>query len=152
MELEQFLIEATLDVFKAMVLIDIVPEISGKGEGLSVDANLISCIGLAGDLKGIVAVHCPTAVALDITGAMLGIDVEELGEDCKDAIGEIANMVAGGLKTALVASGRNVELAIPVTVIGSSFRMSGLVGAARVFVPFATPCGHFGVELKYVLA
>ncbi len=141
-----------MDVFNAMVFIEIAPEISGKGEGLAVETNLVSCIGLAGDLKGLVAIHCPAAVALDITGAMLGMDVEELGEDCKDAIGEIANMVAGGLKTALVSSARNVELAIPVTVIGSSFRMSGLVGANRVFVPFATPSGRFGVELKYVVA
>lgn len=151
MELEQFLIDATMDVFNAMVFIEVAPEVSGNDEDLAVDANLISCIGLAGDLKGLVALHCPAAVAMDITGAMLDMDIGELGEDCKDAIGEIANMVAGGLKTAVNASGRNIELAIPVTVVGSSFRTSGLAGAARVFVPFATPSGRFGVELKYVV-
>ncbi|MBM9537444.1 chemotaxis protein CheX [Desulfobulbus alkaliphilus] len=152
MELEQFLIDATMEVFNSMVFIEVVPETSGKTEVLAVDTNLISCIGLAGDLKGVVAIHCPAAVALEITGAMLGMDIEELGEDCKDAIGEITNMVAGGLKTALAPFGSNVELAIPVTVIGSSFRISGLASATRVFVPFGTPCGRFGVELKYIFS
>jgi chemotaxis protein CheX len=50
----------------------------------------------------------------------------------------------------LAASGRTIELAIPVSLVGSSFRTSGLAGTAQVFVPFATPSGRFGVELKYI--
>ena len=37
-------------------------------------------------------------VAKDITGTFLGMEVEELDDDVKDAIGEIANMVAGEFK------------------------------------------------------
>jgi len=153
LELEQFLIDATLEVFTSMIFIEIAPEFVAEGEVIiPIEANLISLIGLAGDLKGVLAIQCPAEVALGITEAMLGMDVDELGEDSKDAIGEIANMVAGGLKAALAAHGRNIELAIPVAVIGSSFRTSGLAGAQRVLVPFSTPLGRFGVEFKFVLA
>ena len=89
---------------------------------------------------------------MGITGAMLGMEVTELDEDAKDAIGEIANMVAGGLKEALAASGRKIELAIPTTVIGKSIRTSGLSGATRVMVPFSCPLGRFGVELRFILS
>lgn len=152
MELEQILIDATLEVFTSMIFLEIAPEIVAEGEIIPIEANLISLIGLAGGLKGVLAIQCPAEVASGITGAMLGMDVDELGEDSKDAIGEIANMVAGGLKAALAEHNRSIELAIPVAVIGSSFRTSGLTGAQRVLVPFVTPLGRFGVELKYVFA
>jgi chemotaxis protein CheX len=128
LEIEQSLINATLEVFASMI------------------------IGLAGDLKGILAIQCPGVVAMGITGAMLGMEVTELGEDAKDAIGEIANMVAGGLKAALAPSGRKIELAIPTTIIGTSIRTSGLSGATRIMIPFFSPIGRFGVELRYVLS
>lgn len=135
-----------------MIFIDISPE-APSDEPISVlEPNLSSLIGLAGDLKGILAVHCPSAVALGITSAMLGMDVTELGEDAKDAIGEIANMVAGGLKVALAPTGKNIELAIPTTVVGQSIRTSGLSGATRIMIPFSSPIGRFGLELRFILA
>ena len=150
--MEQSLIDATLAVFASMIFIDIAPEAPSKCEPVAIASNLCSLIGLAGDLKGILAIQCPGQVAMGITGAMLGMEVTELDEDAKDAIGEIANMVAGGLKEALAASGRKIELAIPTTVIGKSIRTSGLSGATRVMVPFSCPLGRFGVELRFILS
>lgn len=152
MELEKYVIDATLEVFASMIFIDIVPEPPFGAPTAFIDPNLSSFIGLAGDLKGVLAVHCPSALALAITSAMLGMEVTELEEDAKDAIGEIVNMVAGGLKVALASVGRKIELALPSTVIGNSIRTSGLSGASRVMVPFVSPIGRFGVELRFILA
>lgn len=138
-----------MDVFASMVFIDIGPETGDSGE---VDADLSSMIGLAGDLKGILAVKCPADVAMAITGAMLGMEVSELAEDVKDAIGEIANMIAGGLKESLAGCDKKIELAIPTTAIGKSIRTSGLSTASLVQVPFRVPQGSFSVELRYVLS
>jgi chemotaxis protein CheX len=80
------------------------------------------------------------------------MEVTELAEDAKDAIGEIANMVAGGLKVAMAGEGKIIELALPTTVIGNSIRTSGLSGASRVVVPFSSPMGRFAIELRYVMA
>ncbi len=148
MELEKYLTEATLEVFASMVFIDIVPESGAKS---TVDADLSSMIGLAGDLRGILAIKCPADVAMAITGAMLGMEVDELGEDVKDAVGEIANMIAGGLKVSLAGCDKKIELAIPTTAIGKSIRTSGLSSATQVLVPFQSPHGRFAVELRYVL-
>ncbi len=152
LEVENYLIDATLEVFASMIFIDIVPESPSADPASEIDPNLSSLIGLAGDLKGILAVHCSAAVAMGITQAMLGLEVKELGEEVKDAIGEIANMIAGGLKAALAAEGKKIELAIPTTVIGKSIRISGLSGASRVIVPFSSPIGWFGIELRYILS
>lgn len=152
MELDTFLSEATLEVFASMIFIDIEAEGASNEPVTAFAANITSLIGLAGDIKGLLAIHCPGGLALAITSSMLGMEVTELAEDAKDAIGEIANMVAGGLKVAMAGEGKIIELALPTTVIGNSIRTSGLSGASRVVVPFSSPMGRFAIELRYVMA
>ena len=149
--IEQYIADATLEVFAAMIFVDITPGAPLYDKDDKVESNLTSMIGLAGDLRGVLAVHCPEMTARGIAGAMLGMEIEELDEDVKDAIGEIANMVAGSLKTALAGEGKDTELAIPTTVIGKSIRTTGLAGGSRFLVPFSTAVGEFAIEMKYVL-
>jgi chemotaxis protein CheX len=152
LELEHYLTDAMLEVFASMIFIDIAPEAASEDPVSVFEPNLSSLIGLAGDLKGVLAIHCPSAVAMGVTSAMLGMEVTDLGEDVKDAIGEIANMVAGGLKEAMAGTaGKKIELAIPTTVIGKAIRTSGLSGASRIMIPFSCPLGRFALELRYIL-
>jgi len=151
LELEKSLVNAILEVFASMIFIEIEPQAATEESVADFQPNISSIIGLAGDLKGILAIHCPENVALEITSAMLGMEVEALDEDVKDAIGEIANMVAGGLKVALSEEDKKIEIAIPTTVIGRSIRTAGLSGAERIMIPFISPTGRFGVELRYIL-
>lgn len=150
--LPEVISEATAEIFATMIFMDIAPKEPLLDKTDRMESNVTSMIGLAGDLRGILAIHCPGEVARAITGAMLGMDIEKLNEDVKDAIGEIANMVAGGLKIALGEEERDLELAIPTTAFGKSIRLSGIVGAQRFIMPFTTDKGDFGIELKYVLA
>ncbi|WP_310598960.1 chemotaxis protein CheX [Desulfobulbus sp.] len=150
MEIEQFLVDATLEVFASIIPLDIAPEPVGC-DAPAVEPDVSSLIGLAGDLKGVLAVHCPASVALGVTSAMLGMEVAALDEDVKDALGEIANMVAGGLKISLAALNKKIELSIATTCIGKSIRTGGLAGATRATVIFATPAGRFRIELRYIL-
>ncbi len=149
--IERYIIDAVLEVFATMIFIDIKSGDAMTGQDDSIDSNLTSMIGLAGDLQGVLAVHCPESAALGISGAMLGMTIDAINDDVLDAIGEIANMVAGGLKTSLDGDNITTELAIPTTVLGKAVRTSGQAGGARFLIPFATPVGDFGVELKYVL-
>lgn len=137
------------DVFSTMLMIDlrdIQPEAAS-----AIQSNVTSMIGLGGGLRGMLSVHCPTRVALEITGALLGMEVDELGDDVKDAIGEISNMTAGNLKISFAGAGVAVELAIPTSVIGESFRIRGLAGATRVVSEFSMPAGSLWIELIYVI-
>ena len=143
---------ATVEVFESMVMMEIAPGEPAYAGSRKIDSSISSMIGLAGDLKGMVIVHCPDEVAKVITSEMLGMEIEQIDDDVKDALGEIANMVAGGLKVSLVEQDCNVELALPSTVIGRSVRMSSGVGTKRVMVPFEIPSGEFGVEMNYVIS
>ncbi len=78
------------------------------------------------------------------------MDVTELDEDVMDAIGEIANMVAGSLKIAFGENGQDIELAIPTTIVRKSFETSSISGAHRVVVQFTMNGNTFMIELKYI--
>lgn len=145
------IIAATTDVFTTMLMVEIQAGDVIQGQGGEVVSNITSMLGLGGDIRGMLAVHCPEGVAKGITSGFLGMDVEELDDDVKDAIGEIANMVAGNLKVAFSEHDVNIELAIPTSVIGKSYRTSGMLGAERVAVPFIFNSETFLVELKYVV-
>ena len=144
------LVLGTKDVFSTMLMMDLeAVESSDRPEDII--ANVSGMIGLGGDLRGMLSVHCPAEAAKEITGALIGMEVAELDDDVKDAIGEIANMVAGNIKISFDRAGIAVELAIPSSIIGKSFRICGFSGATRCLVKFSTPACVFWVELLYVL-
>lgn len=150
MNVGQAIIDGTKEVFSTMLMVELEAGNPIEGNGGDISANITSMIGLGKDIRGVLAVHCPAAVATDITGSFLGMEVTEIDEDVKDAIGEVANMVAGNLKISFSEHGKDIELAIPTTVIGDSFRTSGISGAQRVAVQFTLNDAAFLVELKYI--
>jgi chemotaxis protein CheX len=77
--------------------------------------------------------------------------VDDLDDDVKDAIGEIANMVAGNLKVSYAKININIELAIPTSIVGESFHVSGVADANRIIVPLKMADETFWVELMYVV-
>lgn len=145
------IIAGTQDVFSTMLMVDLVSEGAVENKRCDIQSNLTSMIGLGGGLRGLLAIHCPASVAKNITGTFLGMDIEELNDDVKDAIGEIANMVAGNLKVSYAALDTNIELAIPTSIVGESFHVSGIADARRVTVPFKMAEDTFWVELMYVV-
>jgi chemotaxis protein CheX len=139
------------DVFSTMLMVDLESEEAVINQRLPLQSNLSAMIGLGGGIRGVLAVHCPAAVAKAITSTFLGMEVNELDEDVKDAIGEIANMVAGNLKVSFAEEGVHIELAIPTSVVGESFNVCGAARAQRVIVPLKMSGDPFWIELMYVV-
>jgi chemotaxis protein CheX len=139
------------DVFSTMLMVDLESEAVVINQRLPLQSNLSAMIGLGGGIRGVLAVHCPAAVAKAITSTFLGMEVNELDEDVKDAIGEIANMVAGNLKVSFAGEGVDIDLAIPTSVVGESFNVCGAARAQRVIVPLRMNGDRFWIELMYVV-
>ena len=146
------IIAATEEIFSTMIFIDLT-----AGEPLSEGKTELGChvsamIGLSGDLNAMLGIHCPAQVGMAIGGAMLGMDLKAIDDDTKDALGEIANMLAGGLKEACAAEDTNLLLAIPTTVSGNSYKISAPTGSNRLLLPFDIDAGRFYIDLKYSTA
>ena len=145
------IIKGTKEVFSTMLMVDIECESFDKTAEFEIQSNLTSVIGLGGGIRGMLAVHCPASIAKTITGSFLGMEVEELDDDVKDAIGEVTNMVAGNLKVSYTNVDINIELAIPTTIIGESFSISGIADANRIVVPMKIGEETFWVEHLYLI-
>ncbi len=148
MNLLESIIDATKEIFETMIMLDITP-----GDPLDKNVTKFSCsvsgvIGLAGTCKGMLAIHTPDAVAKSITSNFLGIEVAEVDDDVTDAIGELANMLAGNIKMVLDEAGKDVTLSIPSCIHGEEYSMDCVADADWVVVPFKVDSGEFLVELQ----
>ena len=75
-------------------------------------------VQITGAWTGAVLVSCSTELAGTVTAAMLAMTVEEITqEDISDAIGEVANMVGGTVKSLMPEP---AELSLPTVIFGAS--------------------------------
>ncbi|MCS6970793.1 MAG: chemotaxis protein CheX [Planctomycetota bacterium] len=81
------------------------------------DVALTACVQITGAFRGAVVLSAALPVAVGAAARMFAIARDEVGEaDARDALGELANMVAGHVKT-LVAGPS--QLALPSVLAGS---------------------------------
>lgn len=147
-EINDKIIESTIEIFTGMVMM----EISVAGEPLvklgPLKNSITGMVGLAGVQKGVLAVHFPKQLALDVTGSFLGMEVTDIDADVQDAIGEIANMLGGNLKTILSDRGKDIQLSLPSTIYGEEYAFSSQAEVDQVILPFQAPSGLFYVEIE----
>jgi chemotaxis protein CheX len=109
---------------------------------------LTAMVGLAGTYNGLVSVHLPWPLALSFTSLMLGMEVTEIDDDVNDAMGEIANMVAGSFKQHLSKGGSDIQLSTPSVVNGSDYVVSSGTNLENITLKFATDEEWFMVSLS----
>ncbi|MDA3903475.1 MAG: chemotaxis protein CheX [Desulfuromusa sp.] len=148
MKYAQDIAEATQDIFSSMVMLDVTPGEPFKRADSKLVNSISGIIGLAGEIKGMLAIHLPDKTALAITTAFLGMDVEDIDEDVCDAVGELANMLGGSIKTTFDPGGSKVQLSMPSAIHGEEYAVDCLTNAESVTVPFAFNGQTFLVELQ----
>lgn len=148
MTLQAKVIEAAQEIFSTMVMME-VSAVEGTPDGLSSFQDSISgVIGLTGTHKGVLAIHLPHVVAMAITGSFLGMDVDSINEDVEDAVGELANMMGGNVKSILSEKGRDIELSMPTTIQGKRYEFEPTREVERLVIPFTSENGDFSIELQ----
>ena len=113
------LLDSAKEIFSTMVFMDLV-EITEPD--VKIDRALLGSITFKGGLEGCLGICCDVQCARAIAVNMLGMDSDsELTEEgtC-DAIGEIANMVMGGVKSRILKDVGNLEVSIPSVVSGNN--------------------------------
>ncbi len=83
--------------------------------------SISAMVGLAGTYNGLVSIHQPISLALKVTEAMLDMEVKTVDQDVFDALGEIANMIAGNVKQHLSKGGMDIRLSTPSVASGSNY-------------------------------
>jgi len=144
----QDICDSTQEIFSSMIMLDVSPGEPFKRDANKLEHSISGIIGLAGTVKGMLAIHLPNEAALAVTTAFLGMDVEEIDEDVCDAIGELANMLGGSIKSVIDPTGSDVQLSIPSAIHGEEYAVDCLAESESVTVPFSFNGQTFMVELQ----
>lgn len=127
-ELVKFLISDTKEVFSTMVGMENLLHLPSQIEPVTHFKDCITAmVGMAGTYSGLVSIHTLQGLALQITSSMIGMDVTAVNDDVHDALGEIANMIAGSFKLHLSRGGADIRISTPSVVTGSDY----IIGAGN---------------------
>jgi chemotaxis protein CheX len=146
-ELANYVISAAKEVFTTMVMMELEDHYPLREPVTKLNCSITGMVGLAGLYSGILSIHCPQQLALTITSNMLGMDVDEVGEDVSDALGEIANMLGGHVKQVLSKGGLDLNLSIPTVISGESYTINCMSDKDCVIIPFSTAGDNFLIGL-----
>jgi chemotaxis protein CheX len=135
---------------------------------LSIDATLVAppvdpvahgdrvtgTVGFGGDnIAGAVYLHLPPSLAVSAAAAMLGTtpDAPPSEAEINDLVGEITNMLCGGLKSKLCDLGLPCAMSTPAIIRGASFRVEPAQGVEPI--SFFFDCGpdraQFEVHVEF---
>lgn len=118
------LIDDTRSVFSTMLGFDLM-HLPLEVDPMSHFTDCISAmVGLAGTYNGLISIHQPTSLGTKIAGTMLDMELDEVDQDVLDALGEIANMIAGNFKQHLSKGGSDVRLSTPSVATGKDYIIS----------------------------
>ncbi|HXE95542.1 MAG TPA: chemotaxis protein CheX [Dongiaceae bacterium] len=150
------IMSATQDTFKSYMNIDL---LAGKVEKKvePVDSDVTGIVGIAGDRVGYIIIATDKASAQCVAKELLMVD--EADEECiRDAMGELANNIAGAFKTKYHAQYGSVALGLPLVVSGqlrtvsdppdeSDQAASINVQCKGVTIPFKTADGTISITV-----
>jgi chemotaxis protein CheX len=102
-------------------------------------------IGFSGLAQGSVAISFPSKTALKVVSTMVGMTCNDADREVCDAVGEIANIIAGSAKKDLAEL--NLSISLPQVVVGKGHVLSSISTIPVTVVPFSTPIGNFVLEL-----
>jgi CheY-specific phosphatase CheX len=108
-----------------------------------------AAVYFAGSWRGAVLLECTHAQARHFAQLLMSIGPPEtVDEDVRDALGELANMLAGNLKSVLPGG---VVLSMPSVIEGSDYSLQICGNRSVERVPFWSSEGIFGVTLIELL-
>lgn len=138
-------INSVRQVFQTMVKVEATigrPQL--KTDSVAV-YDVSSIIGFSGDVIGNVTISFQLRAAQKLVTAFAGMNIDPSSSDFIDAVGELANMIAGAAKKDL---GTAASITVPSVVIGKDHKIARLSEVPCIVIPCNTPVGDFAVEVN----
>ena len=138
-------IAATTNVFDTMVGIQLHRGVPALKDGYQPSHEVSAVIGLSGKAKGTVVLSLDREVAIQVAAALLQEQPAGLNADVADAMGEMANMIAGKAKSQL--EHLSMSLSLPTVVTGKGHCIEFPRNAMRICIPFSCAWGSLALEV-----
>jgi chemotaxis protein CheX len=141
------LVLSTQEVFGTMLFQDAVARPSRPAVSREPRADVVATIHLTGPSRAVIGLYCTELVAKSMAGSMLGIEAAEIGDEFADALGELANMIAGSFRNRMAALGGAWAISVPTVTIGTGIITHYPTDVGRVICPFDIRGGELLLEL-----
>ncbi|BBO67745.1 hypothetical protein DSCA_16750 [Desulfosarcina alkanivorans] len=146
--MRQTIVSTLIETFDAMLSMTL--EAVDESAPAALDINrMVGAIHFGGEVVGVMSFNLSEAFALTVTAAMLGIEADQIKnqEEIKDVIGELANIVAGNLKTEFLDVGLTCVISTPSITSGSDFKIDPVDIAEPLQFTFKSQDDWVQVEL-----
>jgi chemotaxis protein CheX len=144
--LSDTLVAGAREVFEKMIFMQI-ENCSDTTAQIAGDV-LLSTISFRNGMEGCLGIccnkDCARAIAINMLAMSPGDPLSD--DEIKDALGEVANMVMGTVKSAIQSDMKNLQVSIPVVVTGQNIHNSLGEGTSRISVCVTTSENH-SIEL-----
>jgi chemotaxis protein CheX len=134
-------------VFQTMLNLEVQPAAAAWQPTASM---MTAAVYFAGEWKGAVLVECAREQARAFAARLMAIECESAisDDDIRDAMGELANMLAGSLKSVLP---HGVGLSMPSVVEGADYSLRVCGGNLSERAAFSSAAGIFWVTIIEVV-
>lgn len=138
---------ATVETFKSMLRSTVTPGKLMLIKGNRIQSDISGIIGLSGGAKGCIILSFPRITALKTVSEFISEKVLAIDDVVKDAVGELANIVAGAAKKDLTQY--NINISLPTVIIGEGHEVQGGKDVIPLAMPFESAFGPFHLIVSF---
>jgi chemotaxis protein CheX len=138
-------VSATAEVFRTMLGLELTRGPLRLKDNCAPSFEVSGMIGITGSIHGMVVVSLSRPAAMRATEALLGMQPSSLDGDVTDAVGELANMIAGGAKMRFNRC--DLSIGLPTVVCGKNHVISFPSQSTPISLPFESDIGPICVEI-----
>ena len=142
-------IESTIHVLKTMAFTSASADKPFLKKDKVAKGDVSGIIGLTGDVDGTISISFAEKCILSIVSSMFGDSKEEINEEIRDAVGEIANMISGQARQKIEGMGKTLQAAIPTVITGRGHIIEHITNSPIIAIPFRTEHGNFTIEVCF---
>lgn len=143
------ILKALQDVFKTMIKADATagkPTIKADKIGKGQYTGIISLTGRRVNIS--IAISFPEETIKVITHRMMPPGTQASLGTFADLTGELANMISGGAKSIYEAHGYELDISLPILVIGREAIIAHKNKGTTILIPYESDVGNFWVETR----
>jgi chemotaxis protein CheX len=109
--------------------------------------DISAVIGFSGNVVGSMVLSFDRSVASTIVQTFTGMPAAVDSQDFADAVGELANMVAGAAKKHF---GTLASISLPSVILGAGHAVARLHDIPCIIIPCTTALGRFDIEVSII--
>ena len=143
------LLAATVDILGKVAGVEAdvkKPFLKTDPEGKGAVSGLVT---LKGDHTGTAAISFSEKCILQVVSKMLFEEITEMGDDVKDAVGEITNMISGLATQLYEKEGLALKAALDQVLMGDNHTIPHIPELPVLSIPITTQMGDISVELCF---